>query len=72
LLGDLVHRAFVDVDEQGAEAAAVTVSIMPGSALLPWRTKPIDFRVDRPFLFLLRDRPTETVLFMGRVVDPSA
>ncbi len=66
--GDVVHGAFVDIDEQGTEAAAATAGIMVGSAFRP--PKPIDFRVDRPFLFLLRDRPTGTILFMGRVVDP--
>jgi serpin B len=64
--GDVVHGVFVDVDERGTEAAAATlVGMVMG---LP--PKPIDFRVDRPFLFRLRDRPTGTILFMGRVVDP--
>ena len=65
---DVVHGAFVEADEQGTEAAAVTADMVMGAAFKP--SKPIDFRVDRPFVFLLRDRPTGTILFMGRVVDP--
>jgi serpin B len=68
-LGDVVHGTFVNVDERGTEAAAATVADATfGAALSP--PKPIEFRVDRPFVFVLRDRLTGTLLFMGRVVDP--
>jgi serpin B len=67
-LADLLHRAFVDVDEQGTEAAAVTAAVEMVAALRPPRPK--ELRVDRPFLFVISDRPTGSVLFMGRVVDP--
>jgi serpin B len=69
-LGDLVHSVFVDVDECGTEAAAATGLMMLGLDLNKPR-RPIDFRVDRPFVFVLRDGPTGTILFMGRVVDPT-
>ena len=63
----VVHKAFVAVDEQGTEAAAATgVSIGRTSAEIE---KP--FRADHPFAFLIRDGKTGSVLFMGRVVDPS-
>jgi len=68
-LSEVLHKTWVDVDEWGTEAAAVTMETMFGAALE--RRRPIDFRVDRPFLFLIRDNPTATILFMGRVVDPS-
>ena len=69
-LSDVIHRAFVAVDEEGTEAAAATLQIaipMGGSAL-----QPVEFTVDRPFIFLIRDRETGTILFMGRVLDPRA
>jgi serine protease inhibitor len=63
----VIHKTFVDVNEKGTEAAAVTVPMAAGSA--PPR-KTVEFRVDRPFLFAIRDLPTKTTLFLGRVVDP--
>ena len=67
-LSDLLHRAFVDVDEQGTEAAAATMAFATGAPLRP--PQPSEVRVDRPFLFVISDRPTGSILFMGRVVDP--
>jgi len=69
-LGDVLHKAVVEVDERGTEAAAVTAALMVGSALGK-PPKPIAFHVDRPFLFLIEDKPTGTILFLGRVLDPS-
>jgi serpin B len=66
-LGDVVHKTFVDVNERGTEAAAVTIPMMCGAGV-PQHA--VEFTVDRPFLFLIRDLPTSTTLFMGRVVDP--
>jgi serpin B len=62
------HKAFVRVDEEGTEAAAVTAVGAAGSAMPP---KPIPFQADHPFLFLIRDVRSGTVLFMGRVADPT-
>ena len=66
-LAEVVHKTFVDVNERGTEAAAVTVPMAAGSA--PPK-KIVEFRVDRPFLFAIRDLPTKTTIFLGRVVDP--
>jgi serpin B len=66
----VIHEANIDVDEKGTEAAAATAVLMATGGGPPLRQ--IDFKVDRPFLFLVRDVPTGAVLFMGRVVDPSA
>jgi len=66
-LSEVLHKTFVDVDEKGTEAAAVTVPMAAGSA--PPK-KNVDFKADRPFVFVIRDLPTRTTLFMGRVVDP--
>jgi serpin B len=62
---DIVHQSFVSVDELGTEAAAATAVIMLESA----PPEHVEMTVDRPFLFYIRDRPTETPLFVGRVVD---
>ncbi|WP_254762985.1 serpin family protein [Natrinema marinum] len=62
---DIVHQSFVEVDEEGTEAAAATAVIVVETAA----TDPVEVTVDRPFLFYVRDRPTETPLFVGRVVD---
>ena len=66
---EVVHKAFVSVDEAGTEAAAATAVIMPAS--MP-PGKPIEVTVDRPFIFLIRDIETGTILFVGRVMNPSA
>ena len=69
-VGEVLHKAFVAVDEKGTEAAAATVVMMrAGSAPRP--EEPVPFVVDHPFLFLLVHRTTGTPLFVGRVVDPT-
>lgn len=67
-IGDVIHQAYVDVNEQGTEAAAATAVTMRAMAV---HAPPAEFRVDHPFLFLIRDNQTGTILFLGRVVDPS-
>ena len=65
----VIHKAFVAVDEAGTEAAAATAVII-GETSAP--DEPIVVTIDRPFVFLIRDIETGTILFLGRVVDPSA
>jgi serpin B len=64
-----IHKAFVSVDEHGTEAAAATGGGGGGGGY-PSPPK-IEFIVNRPFIFLIRDRVTGTILFMGRILDPS-
>ena len=66
----VVHQANIDVDEKGTEAAAATAVVMSRGAMPA--DGPVTLRVDRPFLFVLRDLPTGAILFLGRVADPSA
>ncbi|MEO8437026.1 MAG: serpin family protein [Chloroflexota bacterium] len=67
----VIHQANIDVDEKGTEAAAATaVGVDTGGGPSP--AKEITLRLDHPFLFIVRDVDTGAVLFMGRVVDPSA
>lgn len=64
----ILHRAYVAVDEAGTEAAAATIVDM---SLTSAPASPVEVKVDRPFLFFIRDSKTGAVLFLGRVVDPS-
>ena len=63
-IGEVIHKAVVEVNEEGTEAAAVTSVGVRATSLPP------QFIVDRPFFFAIRDNETKTVLFMGTVVDP--
>lgn len=65
-ISDAIHKAFIAVDEKGTEAAAATVLVMLEASL----PQGIDLTIDRPFFYVIRDVPTGTILFMGRVVDP--
>ena len=64
---EVVHKAFVSVDEAGTEAAAATGVVMQAESA---PQNPIAVTVDRPFIFLIRDRATEAILFVGRVEEP--
>jgi serpin B len=66
-IDDVFHEAYVKVDEEGTEAAAATAVVMEDFAAAPET-----FSVDRAFIFAIRDKLTGSVLFLGRVVDPSA
>ena len=68
LISEVIHKAYVNVDEEGTEAAAATGVVMITTSIEPTPT----FRADHPFLFLIRDRVSGSILFMGRVVDPTA
>ena len=69
----VLHKAFVEVNEKGTEAAAAT-AVMMAVATSARMTVPFTptFQADRPFLFLIRDVKTGSVLFMGRMTDPAA
>jgi serine protease inhibitor len=69
-ISEVVHQAWVKVDEEGTEAAAATaVLVMVGSAEVP-NQLPTPFQVDRPFFFFIQDHATGAVLFQGRIMDP--
>ena len=59
----VIHKAFVEVNEEGTEAAAATAVLME-------RSGPTAFRIDRPFIFVIWERQTGTILFMGKVARP--
>jgi serpin B len=65
-IGDVIHQAHVMVNEYGTEAAAATAVVMAGGAM----PSQLAVRADRPFIYVIRDLPTGTILFVGRVVNP--
>jgi serpin B len=70
-IGAVVHKAFVEVNEEGTEAAAATAVLMSFGAV-PQHPQPIPvFRADHPFLFLIRNNHSGSILFLGRVMNPT-
>jgi serpin B len=70
MISRVIHQTFVDVNEKGTEAAAATAVGLKLPAPRP--EKPVVFRADHPFLFLLRENRIGSILFLGRLADPSA
>ncbi len=66
---DIVHQAYVNVDETGTVAAAAT-GVVIGVGIVSYQPPPIPFTVDHPFIFMIVENTTNTILFMGRVNDP--
>ncbi len=64
----VLHKTFVQVDEEGTEAAAVTVVEMRTTSIDP--PAGLSMRVDRPFVFVIRERQSGSVLFMGKIINP--
>jgi serpin B len=69
-ISSAIHKAFIDVNEEGTEAAAATAIVMRSMAMAR-EQPPVIFRADHPFLFLIRDNRSGSILFMGRVTDPT-
>lgn len=67
-IGDVVHKAFVAVDEEGTEAAAATAVIMETTSAPMYE---ISLEIDRPFIFIIRDKISGQILFIGRVLTPA-
>lgn len=72
VMSAVIHKAYIDVSEEGTEAAAATaVVISRAMAVRPMRLQPPVFRADHPFLFLIRDNRSGCILFIGRVTNPT-
>jgi len=65
-ISKVIHKAYVDVNEEGTEAAAATAVVMMKSVAV----MPLEFKADHPFVFLIRENHTGSILFIGRIVDP--
>jgi serpin B len=66
LISKVLHKAFIEVNEEGTEAAAATAVVMKLRAM----PQSIEFRADHPFLFIIRENQTGAILFMGRMLKP--
>jgi serine protease inhibitor len=71
-LSEVIHKAYVDVNEEGTEAAAATAVTMRALAMRAPTQPPLVFRADHPFLFLIRDNRSNSILFMGRMDNPAS
>ena len=63
-VSEAIHKAFVDVNEKGTEAAAATAIVLDESG-------GVEFRADHPFIFMIQDNKTGSILFMGKIIDPT-
>jgi len=63
-IAHIIHKAYIAVDEKGTEAAAATGVVAEDESL------PMEIRIDRPFIFLIKDNQTGTILFIGRLIQP--
>jgi len=72
-ISEVIHKAFIEVDEKGTEAAAATAVVMETTSCAPQkRPDPIIFKADRPFLFYIVDDQSQSILFMGRMMNPAS
>jgi serpin B len=70
-ISDVFHKAFVEIDENGTEAAAATAIVMMRATGMPMKKpEPVEVRVNRPFLFAIQHRASGACLFLGRVTNP--
>jgi serpin B len=70
-ISDVIHQAFVEVNEKGTEAAAATAVIMVATMALQSGELPPVFRADHPFIFIIQERESGNILFLGKVADPT-
>lgn len=69
LINDVAHQSFIETNEEGTEAAAATVVEIGVTSMPP---APLVLKLDHPFIYIIREITTNTIIFMGRVADPSA
>lgn len=69
VLSGAIHKSFLEINEEGAEAAAATALITMRTSR---RTEPTEFICNHPFMYVLYDKPAHTILFMGTFENPKA
>ncbi len=67
-ISNVIHKAFINVDEEGSEAAAATAVVVKTRSIA---NMPLKFSADHPFVFFIRDEETGSILFLGRIVNPN-
>jgi serine protease inhibitor len=72
MISSVIHKAFIDVDEEKTEAAAATAVVMKLTSMAPSPKAPLEFRADHPFLFIIRSRNDDAILFMGQLTNPGS
>jgi len=70
-ISNVIHKAVIEVNESGTEASAATAVITTRSANVGKGIRPILFKADHPFIFLIREKSTGTILFMGNLAKPA-
>lgn len=68
-IGDVIHKTFIAVDEEGTEAAGATAVVMRAYAVRPDET--VNFRADHPFIYMIKEKSSNTILFLGRFSEPT-
>lgn len=71
-VGDALHKADIDFSEEGIRAAAVTVITMKTNAIMPDENQPEEIKIDKPFLYFIRDKQTNEIWFVGTVYEPNS
>ncbi len=71
-VGDALHKADIDFSEEGIRAAAVTVLTMRTTVMLPDDDQPEEIKIDKPFLYFIRDKQTNEIWFVGTVYEPNS
>jgi len=71
-ISDVIHKAYIDVNEEGTEAAAATAVIMWAKGVVATEEPVPVFRADHPFVFLIQDDDSGAILFAGRVTNPGS
>src|SRR6056297_632572 len=71
-ISDVIHKTYIDVDEKGTEAAAVTAIIMPRGAVPAPVEEVKQFHADRPFMYLIRENSSGSIVFIGKVTNPES
>lgn len=71
-VGDALHKANIDFTEKGIKASAVTVILMTDTMAIMEENKPIEIKIDKPFLYVIRDKNTGEIWFIGTVYEPNS